>query len=263
MVADCIMPSNRPIYALTILAVLGALCIAGCRGEALFGPGDAEEGRDFFPFAPGRSWTWQVDSVIYDPVGINGPVDTIRAWIREVVVDSMSGPAGISYIVHRFARGDSLQPWTWSNAILVSPEDRRLLWNEGNLTFVRTLHPLYSGMDWQGTAFFDPLIQMPIYGETMQPFKSWSSRIMAKGEVYSHQGQVWTDVLRIRHADSENLIERRYCMERWQRAVGLVHRRMEILDTQCGGVPADCMGQPWPLKAEKGYILEQHLVEYR
>lgn len=257
------MWSNRSIHILAVLALLGALFLTGCRGEALFEPGDAEEGRDYFPFAPGRAWTWQVDSVIFDPVGLNGPVDSVRSWMREVVVDSISGPAGLSYIVHRFTRGDTLQPWIWSKSILVSPEERRLLWNEDNLTFIRAMHPLYSGLNWQGTAFFDALIQIPIYGETMQPFKGWSSRIMAKGEVFSHQGQHWSDVLQIRHADSENLIERRYCLERWQRGVGLVHRRMEILDTQCGGVPADCIGQPWAQKAEKGYILEQHLIEYR
>jgi hypothetical protein len=254
------MRSNNPLSAFLLL--LSLLALGGCRGEALFEPRDAEEGQEYFPFGPGRSWTWQVDSVIYDPVGLNGPVDTVRSWLREAVVDSISGPAGLSYVIHRFTRRDTLLPWVWTRSVLVSPESGRLLWNEDNLTFIKVLHPLYTGMSWQGTAFFDPLIQMPIFGETMQPFKSWSSRILAKGQPVTHHQKHWPDVLEIRHADSENLLERRYCLEQWQRGAGLVYRRMEILDTQCGGIPADCAGQPWALKAEKGYILEQHLIEH-
>ncbi|MBP6183689.1 MAG: hypothetical protein KA479_02035 [Saprospiraceae bacterium] len=246
-----------------ILSVISIMLFFSCRPDTLIEPTDVENGSDFFPFALHKSWLWEVDSIIYDPIGSNQPIDTIKAYIRETVTDTFSTPTGLAWVMERYSSRDSVQGWIYSKTFTVTPQVDKLLWNEDNLILIKALHPIYSGLTWDGTAFFDPLIRIPIAGELMQPFKGWAFLVLGKGDSLMVDNKHWTDVLSIRQADSENLLERRLSVEFYQRGVGLVYRKMEILDTQCNGNPAACEGIPWSLKAEKGYILEQHLISYQ
>lgn len=238
------------------------ILLVACRGEDPR-PVMEEEARAYFPVQLGNSWVWSVDSVVYDPIGSARPIDTVHAYIQEQVVDSFLSGGSLGFVVHRSMRRDSSEAWIFQKAILVFPESDRILWNEDNLTFLRLKDPLKVGLEWEATALIDPLVQLPIYGELMQPFKEWSSLVQGLGDTLITNEAIWDDVLTLRQADYENLLERRFCLEVFQRGVGLVHRRMMILDTQCQGFPANCAGVPWEIKAEKGYILEQHLISYR
>lgn len=239
-----------------------SILLAACEGTDPIVPDPSIEARIFLPLEEGRSWTWEVDSVIYDPVGSAQQVDTLSTFLQERVVDVFPSNGMIAYVIHRSMRRDSTEPWSFQKAILVIPEKGRIVWNEDNLPFVRMTDPLRRDLEWEGAALFDPLVQLPIYGELMQPFKGWASKVIGIGDTLELGADRWNDVLTIRHADSENLLERRFCLEAYQRGVGMVYRRMMILDTQCQGVPANCAGVPWEVKAEKGYILNQRLISY-
>ncbi len=233
-----------------------------CTSDPFSPPLEVEEGTSYFPLAIGRSWTYQVDSVIYDPLGSLYPVDTVQSFIRESVQDSFSTPAGITYVILREGRRDSLNSWEYQKTIGVSHEQHQLLWQEDGRILIKLIFPVYNGMTWDGTAYFDPFVQIPIYGETMQPFKSWSFGLLGKQENHQVGPFIMDHVLRIRQADDENLIERRFSEEWYQDGIGLIYKKMMILDTQCGGNPGDCAGIPWEEKAEKGYILNQILIGY-
>ena len=56
-----------------------------------------------------------------------------------------------------------------------------------------------------------------------------------------------------------NLIELREAIEKYARNVGLIEKQMRILDTQC---IIECEGEPWEVKAEKGFILKQRILEF-
>jgi hypothetical protein len=246
-----------------LISVLSMLIFYSCRQEPLFKPTDVENGSDFIPFAMNKSWLWEVDSIIYDPVGSIRPIDTIKAFLWETVTDTFSTAAGGVYVIERYTSRDTMLGWTYTKTFSVTPQMDKLLWNEDNLILIKSKYPIYSGLSWDGTTFFDPLIKIPIAGEQMQPFKGWSFLVMSKGVSLKVNDKHWTDVLTIRQADSENLLERRYSVESYQRGVGMIYRKMEILDTQCNGNPAACEGIPWAVKAEKGYILEQRLISYQ
>jgi hypothetical protein len=71
--------------------------------------------------------------------------------------------------------------------------------------------------------------------------------------------------LLVTEADETNIIERRLSQARYAKHVGLVWREQWILDSQyCNQTPppADCDTRPWALKAEKGYILRQVVLEF-
>ncbi|MCF8237071.1 MAG: hypothetical protein K9I85_02865 [Saprospiraceae bacterium] len=232
-----------------------------CTADPLFPPVEAESGEDYLPLSFGRSWTYQIDSVIYDPLGSAQPVDTVSTYLQEVITDTFSTTAGLTFVMNQYTQTDTTLPWIYLKTIGISREQDRLLWNEENRILIKFLYPLYTGLSWDGTAFFDPYLQVPIYGELMQPFKSWSFKILGKQEQHQVGSHDWDQVLRIQQADDENLIERRFSQEWYQKNVGLVYKRMYILDTQCGGEPALCAGIPWEEKAEKGYILTQTLLK--
>ncbi len=249
--------ATHPLFALMLLLFFS------CQQDPLIDPVDSENGSDFFPFAMGKSWLWEVDSVIYDPFGSVKPVDTLKAYIRETVTDTFVTAAGMVFVIDRYFSRDSLQGWIYTKTFSVTQQDDRLIWNEDNLILIKAIHPIYTGLAWDGTVFFDPLIKLPIAGELMQPFKGWAFLVLGKRESLNVAGKLWTDVLTIRQVDTENLLERRFSVEYYQRGVGMIFRKMEILDTQCNGNPVACDGISWPLKAEKGYILEQRLLTYQ
>lgn len=245
-----------------LFIVLLACLFCSCTSDPFSPPLEVEDGMDYMPLSIGRSWTYQVDSVIYDPLGSVQTIDTVSAYIREVIADSFSTPAGLTYVLFRYSRREITDNWTLEKTIGVSAEPQRLLWQEEGRTLVKLVFPVYNGMSWDGTALFDPYVQIPIYGENMQPFKNWSFALLGKQEHHQVGPFDWHKVMRIQQADDENLIERRFSEEWYEQGVGLVFRRMMILDTQCGGNPGNCAGIPWEEKAEKGYILNQVLVAY-
>lgn len=244
-----------------LIGLLALLALVSCKREPLFDPTKPESGKDFFPYTIGRAWIYEVDSIIYDPVSLIGPIDSVRCWAKELVRDTLPTVVGTSYIMDRYVRYDTLQPWVYQKSYLVHDEPDRLLINEDNLTLIHALSPLYEGLRWDGTAFIDPLMVIPIYGESMQPFKGWDFRVMDIGTALGVNQHWFEDVMEIRQADSENLLERRLSLEYYQRHIGLVFRMRWILDTQCGGNPAACAGIPWQEKAERGYILRQLLID--
>lgn len=233
-----------------------------CTSDPFSPPLEVEEGTSYLPLTMGRTWTYQIDSVIYDPLGSAQPVDTVSGYIRETVQDSFSTPSGITYVLYREGRPDTASNWVYQKTIGVSREQNQLLWQEDGRILIKFAYPIYNGMNWDGTAYFDPFVQIPIYGETMQPFKSWSFALLGKQETQQVGPFLWNHVLRIQQADDENLIERRLSEEWYQDGIGLIYRNMMILDTQCGGNPGNCAGIPWQEKAEKGYILKQILIGY-
>lgn len=262
MGADNPRTMNRSWWLLSGGFLLLVIAFWQCQSEAEFPPLEQEDGLDFMPMEIGCTWIYRVDSVIYDPLGSSQPIDTVSGYLKEVITDTFSTPAGLTYVLDRYGRQDSLSPWAYQKTIGLSLDNDRYLWNEDNLILVKCVFPLYNGSSWDGTAFFDPLTTIPIYGESMQPFKSWDFRLLARGESHEIGPYNWPDVMRIQQADDENLIERRYSQEWYQRGIGLVRRHMMILDTQCDGNPSACAGIPWEEKGEKGYILDQWLVEY-
>ena len=256
----CPLMRNSGLFGVLVLLFLQA-----CQPQGDGTLSGTESSSPYFPLEVGSSWTYRMDSVIYDPLGSAQPRDTSISFLREEITDTFRTPAGLTYVLERSFCYDTLLPWVYQKTIGISrePQSGRILWNEDGRIQILTLDPVFTGLTWDGTAFFDPLIVIPIYGENMQPFKSWSYQVLEKGVSRSTEEADYSDILVIQQANDENLIERRYSQTWHQRDVGLVYRHMMILDTQCGGMPADCAGIPWEDKAEKGYILHQTLIDHK
>jgi hypothetical protein len=71
-------------------------------------------------------------------------------------------------------------------------------------------------------------------------------------------------VATVEQANSENLIEQRWSMERYAKGVGLIYREQQLVDSYCKylGDNAPCVNKSWPEKAGRGYKLTQRIISW-
>jgi len=223
---------------------------------------------DYFPVEIGRSWTYQVDSITFDPSVGGTAIDSFRTFLREVVVDTLRDNTGqLQYAVEQYSRRHDSLPWKIDKVLVLALEERKAIRLEDNLRFVKMPFPVNTGDSWEGSAFFDPFLLIEIRGEQVQMFKEWSYRVLEKGQPVELGDLSFEEVASLQNADAENLFERRYALEQYAKGVGLIYRELLIADTQCQACCAGdadiCEALPWREKAEKGMILRQQLISYQ
>ena len=83
-----------------------------CNKSEIEDTGIEDFGYDYFPLEVGRSWEYEVDSIIYDPVVGGTAVDSFRTFIRESVVDTLLDNTGeVLYRVERYYRRSDTLAW--------------------------------------------------------------------------------------------------------------------------------------------------------
>ncbi len=234
--------------------------LIGCKTETTFEDFQVDQGYDYFPLELGKSITYQVDSIQFDTTGMGIIVDSSSYQVRETVVDSFRDNTNrLSFLVEREQRLGDNGPWENVGVRSVIPGTQQLEVLEENLRFIKMVFPLEDGELWDGNQFIDPSTTIVIKGEQLEIFKGWSYEVEAIGEPEIINEETFTDVVTISQAESENVIERRFSMEKYARGIGLIYREMQIMDTQCISA---CEGLPWEQKAQKGFILRQSIIEY-
>ena len=99
-------------------------------------------------------------------------------------------------------------------------------------------------------------------------FNEWDYRIAQKDPSMELAGKMFEDVITVQQADyTESSLEARLAQERYARNIGLIYREWFIADSQCqyccnGNIGDACQAVPWPDRAEKGFWLQQTLVDY-
>lgn len=257
--------SNRLFFSIGLMVFIAGIC---CNCDSSEPENfEVDFGYEYFPLDVGIFRIYEVDSIIYDPA-INGTrVDSSTTLIRDLIAEALTDETGqMQFRVERSERKSEAEPWRNTKTFTLAREERRALWTEDNLRFVKMPFPLKTGARWNGNAFFDPLVIIPVAGESIQMFKDWESEVIGIGESAQVGDLSFSDVTTIRLADSQNLIELRQATERYARDVGLIYREYSILDTQCEvccrGDFGACGELPWEEKAEKGFIMRQRLIEF-
>lgn len=231
------------------------LTLVACTPEAdtYLPPDDAA----FYPLEVGKYWIYEVDSLIFRPELVV-EVDSIHLWLKEEVVDTLQDNLGQTlYLVEQSERSAPTDPWVLKQLLTVQVESTRLLRTENNLKFIKLIFPIDLFQQWDGNAFLDPTTEVRVGGETIEMFKDWSYQTLERLESTTVGSQVYEEVILVAPAQSENLIELRRVEEHYAKDIGLVARTLEILDTQTIDPAVE-----WRQKAEKGFILNQKLVEH-
>ncbi|MFT6021272.1 MAG: hypothetical protein ACI9CQ_004079, partial [Saprospiraceae bacterium] len=67
------------------------------------------------------------------------------------------------------------------------------------------------------------------------------------------------EVTTIQLADEENLLEKRYGIEKYAKGVGLIFKELQIYNTQ----DIENETEPWEVKTERGFRVVMTLVDYK
>lgn len=209
---------------------------------------------NFFPLKNGLSLTYQVDSLIYDN---NGTIKLSRNIIlKRTVIDSFIDNSGIkNYIIDEnyTENGKEIK----SQFVNVYRTEDMAVENERNLKFIKLIFPITVGKTWEGNKLFDANNTiLNIAGEPIKVYENWLYRYSKMLDKYEVNGKEYTDVIEIIQTDTDYKLEKRYSIEYYAKNIGLIYKKMMILNTQ----KIDETNTPWELKAEEGFIMEQKLI---
>ena len=192
---------------------------------------------------------------MYDNNGTR--IDTVSNQIREMLTEEFVDQSGQSvFRVERSAwkSGNWIVQDIWS----ASRDDNLAFRTEENLRFAKLSFPTRAGKAWDGNAFIDEEVIVKIAGEPIRVYQNWNDyRYLSVDEAETIGETSYDRVCTVEQVDLEDRITRRYSVEKYAEDVGLIHKQMIILNTQ--KFDSD---DPWEIKAEEGFILDQKLISF-
>ena len=215
------------------------------------------EGSAYFPLEVGYNWIYQVDSIIYDNNG--KVVDTVSVRISEDISDSFQDESGNEvYTIDRAQYEEEEGRWNVIDVWSATKDDKAAYRTEENLRFTKLNFPVKEGKSWDGNAFIDEDVIIRVAGEPIRIYQNWGNYKYASIEKdVELDGNIYEELCTVIQVDLEDQISRRYSEEKYALGIGLVHKRMIILNTQ-----QFLSEDPWEVKAEEGFILEQRLLSF-
>ncbi len=230
----------------------------------------------YFPLQTGKYKIYQIDSVVYDEYNCN--IDTVRFQLKEITADTIrDGEGALAYKIERYQRLDSTHSWRMIGVWLEKIEDYQVQRVEENQRMIKMVFPVKQNQKWDGIVYIRRDTLVPIRGSSIDMFKDWDNFVYTDVDVpYRNPitSEIYPQTVLIQQVDKINNIERRYSTERYAKNIGLVSKKMMILDTQCRvdfqgnlicsgtGDISKCLFKDWTVKAEKGFILQQTLIEH-
>ncbi len=219
--------------------------------------------KDYFPLQIGKTLIYDIDTVIYDPQpGNTIQIDTYRWQVKEVFVDTFKDLSGrLTYKIERSERRrGSAANFEVKKIFTAALTDNEALRTENNLTFIKFPRFFGERTTWDGNVYCDQSLIIEVAGERMGLFsKKWNYEVVSFGKAEKIGTKDFTEVLTVRaQSDTRILTEKRYNLEKYAKAIGLVYKEQHILDTQ--KLDASIA---WEKKAERGYIVKQTIVSFQ
>lgn len=244
-----------------LLPILALLVFASCKDKQTFEEPNIEYGYDYFPLELGSELTYLVDSTIYDPQEATVEIINNTTFIKEIVVDTFRDEIGrLSYRIERFQRATVDDDWELTDVWSALRTDGQAERFEDNLRFIKMVFPVDDGDIWNGVAHLDVTEEYQVAGDRVAIFKSWdnNTEVLDVDQTEELKFLNFDRVTTILLADEENLIEKRYGIEKYAAGIGLVHRELEIYNTQNTEE-----GLTWEEKTERGFRVVIDLIDYR
>ncbi|WMX16829.1 hypothetical protein [Aureispira sp. CCB-E] len=260
--------SNFLNYKITFFLLLSILFFACERIVETLAPIDFE----YYPIEVGKYKTYQIDSIVYDEY--NCTVQTTTYQIKEVTeTETVDGEGDPAFVIKRYFRKTSNDAWVLYNIWTEKIEGDQVQRVEDNQRMIKMVAPMQQDRRWDGIVYIRRDTLVPIRGGSIDMFKDWDDFVcedIGDSFVDTLSNTIYPDVAKIVQVDKTNNIERRFSTEVYAKGIGMVYKEMRILDTQCrppgtctgNSDIGSCIGTPWHIKAEKGFILKQSLIEH-
>ena len=181
---------------------------------------------DYFPLRKGAFQIYDVHMVEYT-LGVRSESDY---QLRTLIVDSIDrGNGTYSYVQYQYERESESQTWAYTGTWSVQADERELVVNEANTSYLKYKFPLYKGYTWNGNAY-----------NSMEP----NDYVMEDIKVSKTVGnQAYSDCLVVNQADNQDFVvflDQR--SEIYARSIGLISKNVRQL-YYCTDSNSGCLGQ--------------------
>jgi hypothetical protein len=205
----------NPIF---ILIAASMALATGCK-EDVPQPSVNQTGFDY-QYAPtnsGHEVTYDVRIIVKDE--FTGIQDTTSYQLREVIASTFTDIAGRpTQRIERFTRSDSTQAWVISDVWTSNLLKDRFEKNEENNTYVKLRFPIVQDFEWNGNLFNGQLEKTYTYTSIHQP--------------YSINGFSLDSTITVLQDDYEDLLEKRYELERYATGIGLIYKESTLIEKE-------------------------------
>jgi hypothetical protein len=245
-----------PFLIFINLLIISGLSLTSC--ETVPDNFNPEKGLDYFPLKLDNYWVYQMDSFVYDQVPSGTAIDTIHSFLKDEVEEIFTNGAGdTTFRIRREYRPNDTTFWQFQKHYGITRTNSSLITEIDNIQVIELVFPVFQGKRWTPNLYVPNDFTILVAGDPIELYKNWTSRIREIGLNENINGVNYNEVINVSLADEENAIELRIVQDKYAKGVGLISREMRILDTQS---PTDTL--TWEQKAEKGFILQQTLLEH-
>ncbi|MDZ4707849.1 MAG: hypothetical protein SH818_05550 [Saprospiraceae bacterium] len=243
------------ILALVLFLMIAPSCVKNESTQI-----DIESDKTYFPLQIGKFVEFEADSILFRQGMF---LDSVRFFAREEIVSQSMDSLGIYYTILRSQRKKTTEAWLPTATYTARILGQKAIRNESNLFFIKLVFPLTIGSSWNGLAYVNTDQIFDVEGESIEVYQDWESfRIREPAGTFISGTLNFTEVITVLQTDEDNIISRRYAVEKYAKGVGLVYKEMIILD--CNATVNDCSRTtlPWRSRATKGYIFRQQVTKY-
>ncbi len=245
----------RHLNVLLILMLPFLGCVSNESEES-----DILSDQKYFPLQKGKFIEYKADSIVFRQGSL---LDSVRFEAREEIKDEGQDSLGRFYTILRSHRSTANEPWVPFASYTARVYQNKALKNESNVHLIKMVFPLTPGISWNGLALIRPDQLFNIEGESVEIYRDWENfKVNEPAGSFTSGNLVFDDVVTILQTDEENLIAKRYSLEKYAAGIGLVYKEMIILD--CNNTINNCaaVNLAWSQRATKGYIFRQTITRY-
>lgn len=202
-------------------------------------PDPEKVGFSYFPLQVGD---YRVYDIHQENFSVFGESDTLDFQLRELVADSFATQNQVSYVLHRFSRDKSEDPWQLDSVWTARRTTNHAVVVENNIPFAKLVFPVALHKTWDGNVF------------NTRPRDDYE--ITAINSPFQTSGGTFDNTLTVfEHNEPDSLIFQDSRQAVYGLNVGLIYKKSIILDF-CNTSP-ECLGT-----LETGTVFEQILLEY-
>lgn len=166
-----------------------------------------------YSYFPMKLKSWIIYDVTYRIIDKDVGIDSTYIYqLKEIVDTTFEDNSGrINYRIERYTRNDSTQSWAiaavWSECISENSAQK----TEENIRYVKLRFPVSKNLEWNGNLFNT---------RNPQDYKITSLDIPE-----NINSKVFNSVLTVTQEDYENIIEKYYFIEKYEKNLGLIQKK--------------------------------------
>lgn len=225
-------------------ALFSVLYFVSCKPKTETYP--FNEAKNYFPIVVGKYIAYQVDSIYFDNLTMTS--DTFSWQERRLIDTAWIDAAGdsASRIIISIRDNDSM-PWSNVKQWYCNYDANTVQVVEENLRYIKLSSPVKKDVEWMGNQFINAT-------GSLEYLNGWNYKLTSVDQTESFKGLSFDLVSTVTQLDEENAIAKSYCVEKFQRGLGMIYKEQQFLT--CNSLCND-----WT-HPESGTIVKKYILSH-